>query len=768
MTTHNYPSWITPYDLGSYPSGSNAAIPVRASNDTTEIILVDSNIPGDVITTVRDPVMDSCGNGVHALLLLNGISVLNDTTFTMTLRAVNADGITDQHFNLTLQASQGIVWNQNSSLPSWALGSQHQILLTASWVSKLEYILISGQLPRGVFLDSSGVIYGIAGSNLVASSLDASTWQVSSSASVTQADTVVPYNFSIRARDINNKNLFLDQEFVLYTVPPSILTTDDTLFTADTLTLTADASSNLPIIVLMPSNNIGLLSSNLYASNAVDLSSNSSILTSYEYVPPNIPPPSISLGEYTHGDNFIKLIKVWNPTGEIVQFRLEDPHNANYQFASFLAIDRFTGYLNGKLPNINYVNITYIVRVVISKLVNGVSIDQIQDFTITVNGKGTILYSFVDINGKPIAPSATYTYVISQGEISTLAVQAQAVQSPNTVLFYNLVSGELPPGLTLTNRGLIAGQVAWDAALGTYNFSVSAYDPSNRVSSLAPLNLQIQNFQVKVNKMIVGVEPIDKAYDGYYRAFMPLEQRLVWQDLVTDSLIFNESVVYRSGDKDFGRRLDCEFLAFPNLKESNLADFTTTVMSPNFNSKRFRLGRFHSVIMNDRRGNYVCDVVYVDIKDPSTNSQNQSPPSKLVNPNSNLDSYPVTLRNQLTQLQANPGQSTDSLLPQWMTTPQSDGLPLGFVYAAVLCYVAPGNGIKVLKKIAAAGYKLNQIDFHVDRIILRNVPAYSTPTTFDSNSTTFNVNGATTFDITTIADKYIYFNTDGANYDIIN
>jgi len=399
---------------------------------------------------------------------------------------------------------------------------------------------------------------------------------------------------------------------------------------------------------------------------------------------------------------------------------------------------------------------TYILRVVMTRVLNGRPQSQSQDYTLTVNSQNGYSYQFVDPTGKTIDTATTYTYEIKQGEVSTLAVKAKSVDYPNEPLFYDLVSGQLPTGLSFTNTGLIVGKVSWSAPTGFYQFSVSAYDPTNRVSSLAPLNLQIQQFEVIVNHSEIDGVRINSAYDVYYRAFLPLAQKELWRDLISDSTIFNESVVYRSGDPKFGRRPECEFLAFPGISQSDAQDFVTAT-SQNFGLKRFKIGNLHTVMMNDAQGNYVADVVYVDIIDSLTNSAGKGPPSVVTNLNSGAQTTTINLPNQLANLKADPGQSTDSLLPLWMTTPQADGVPLGLVPAAVLCFVKPNNGIQVLKKIKAAGYSLSQIDFQVDRLVLKDTLEITTPTTFDTNTTVFDT-VQTTFDVSVIADKYIYFN----------
>jgi hypothetical protein len=168
----------------------------------------------------------------------------------------------------------------------------------------------------------------------------------------------------------------------------------------------------------------------------------------------------------------------------------------------------------------------------------------------------------------------------------------------------------------------------------------------------------------------------------------------------------------------------------------------------------------------------MCDVIYVDIVDPQMNESLRGPAQVVDIPNTDkqkyiTEIYPASLQNQLTRLQDAPGQATDSLLPRWMTSPQSDGRPLGLVPAAILCYVLPGQGPQVLRKIRTSSHKLTYIDFQVDRMVLKNSPILTTDTLVDNGATVFD-NGQTLLDLGFSQEIYINFGVDNTIYSINN
>jgi len=731
----SYPIWITNASLGTVTSGDEAVSYTITASDSTSITVIDNEIPNSSIAKTATTIV----------VTFDAPNVTASTVYKIIIRAQNATGVTDRTFTLTVAAAPGISWTQDTILPGWVAGTRRELAFTASWIKPLEFVLLNGSLPQGVFLDATGKLYGIAGANLVATSTTSDNWDVSNS---TFFYTGVS-EFTIRARSIEQKNTYVDKTFTLYTLDTQGLDASSTDITADTTIISADASSSLPIVLLTSSN----------------------------------------LGTYRHSNQFLKQLRAWNPTGEDLEYSIMGAQNAydmqgydegsilgydGYQAttAPYLQVELRNGYVTGLIPNIAYQDQYNSFSVAIKKVVASVTVQDTitPEFSLRVVGGDGVDFQFLDPMGVAITDAATYRYNIRKGEVSDLAINCYMVQNSSTPLFFELYEGNLPPGLTLTPRGYLSGKVVWATAEGVYSFSVKVYNPSQDYADLSPLTTQIQNFEIEVLPFVANSGEVAQAFNMYYRAYMANSQRTVWRNLVTDQRIFNNSIVYRSEDSEYGRSLECEFLAFVGIAESDAEQFADAV-SQNWDLKRFRLGNVHYATVKDRLGNHVCDTVYVDIIDPQLNSVMEGPPQIVAIPSTDdlyssiQEIYPATLQNQLARLQDGPGQATDSLLPQWMTSPQLDGRPLGWIAAAVLCHVKPGNGTQVLRKIKTSTHKLSYIDFHVDRMILKGATILPTITLFDEGGTLFDY---TTFDASITEDKYIYFNTDGAIYDINN
>jgi len=82
------------------------------------------------------------------------------------------------------------------------------------------------------------------------------------------------------------------------------------------------------------------------------------------------------------------------------------------------------------------------------------------------------------------------------------------------------------------------------------------------------------------------------------------------------------------------------------------------------------------------------------------------------------------------------------VLPDWMTSRQTDGRQLGFVRAVVLAYVKPGESDLISYRLKQRAFDFNSIDFTVDRYQLDNVYTEN----YDISANAFLTSDETTFD----------------------
>jgi hypothetical protein len=89
--------------------------------------------------------------------------------------------------------------------------------------------------------------------------------------------------------------------------------------------------------------------------------------------------------------------------------------------------------------------------------------------------------------------------------------------------------------------------------------------------------------------------------------------------------------------------------------------------------------------------------------------------------------YPNSLANMRTQIYDSIGRvNTTDILPAWMTSLQPNGTILGYTPAWVICYTKPGYSETILNNIETQWpYKLNQIDFEMDRFEVDRSKTYN-------------------------------------------
>jgi translation initiation factor 1 (eIF-1/SUI1) len=88
------------------------------------------------------------------------------------------------------------------------------------------------------------------------------------------------------------------------------------------------------------------------------------------------------------------------------------------------------------------------------------------------------------------------------------------------------------------------------------------------------------------------------------------------------------------------------------------------------------------------------------------------------------------------------GYSHEGALPDWMTSPQENNKPLGFVNAVVLAYTVPGASKLMAYRVNTRGLEFNTIDFVVDRYQLDN----HLSTNFNVSINSFMSSAETTWD----------------------
>jgi hypothetical protein len=334
---------------------------------------------------------------------------------------------------------------------------------------------------------------------------------------------------------------------------------------------------------------------------------------------------------------------------------------------------------------------------------------------------------------------------IDNGAISELRVEA--VSAIGVKITYSLVdergvSCRLPQGLTLLSTGEIAGRATFESFSvddhtttfdnellvidRTATFRVQAETVDGSASST-------RTFTLKLN--LIDTEP----YENLYLKAMPLvSKRQMYNALISDSDIFNETSIYRPDDPNFGVQKDLTMLFLPGLSPSELTEYQTA-MAENHFTKTYTFGNVKVAYVLDANYEIKYEVVYVEVVDPGENNQGVGPAqskdlsSIIDNPYVSQDGttyniiYPNSSENMTRRMEEIIGYQDQSSLPPWMTSNQPDAttatgftIPLGYTKAVIIAYAQKSKGEKIAYKIRKSNFDFNQIEFTVDRYQVDN------------------------------------------------
>lgn len=376
-----------------------------------------------------------------------------------------------------------------------------------------------------------------------------------------------------------------------------------------------------------------------------------------------------------------------------------------------LSLDTQSGELYGTIPYQPAYSQTYkfTIRIIKTDTQTGLTVSSSQIFLLTIKGDIESYINFV---------STGSLGALVPGQISEIAVVAKNVNSDYNIE-YDLVSGQLPKGLTLNTDGTIEGKIEYKTQTyfdltsstqflidgGTTSIDKNWYF-TIRASDVYKLSAIEQEFYITVNE-----ESFTEYTRIFVKPFMHPSKRESYRNFTTDEVIFDPKIIYRPFDAEFGVQPEIKMAIETGIEKVDINKYVDA-MSTYFYRKRFYFGDIKSVTAQDSNGNDVYELVYADIVD------NQM--SGIYSP-----SYSISVENMQEQLEGitvSPGVpiSVDEYLrPRFMSTIQNDtGAPLGFIKCVPICYVLPGNSDKVLSRIKSSGFDFKNLDFDTDRIIV--------------------------------------------------
>jgi len=332
---------------------------------------------------------------------------------------------------------------------------------------------------------------------------------------------------------------------------------------------------------------------------------------------------------------------------------------------------------------------------------------------------------------------------------------------------YDLVDGDLPPGLTLIPNGQIQGKVKQfgdskgpgltrfyektDSALDessrsrdfgtTFDNNETSFDREFRFTVRARDILNAARND-KEFRLFVNAEKNYSFSNLYIKAFQSKEKRLSWYNFITDSDIFREEEVYRYGDSNFGIQSELKMLIYAGI-ESRDAEFFIQAMSRNHYRKQIRFGDVKSAVAKDPiTQRVIYETIYIDIVDEF--EKNGRSINRTIELPDNINSrvlvsydaikvdsdipfasdrdhqriFPNSFKNMRSRIKV-VGDRDREYLPLWMRSIQPGTfVEPGFVRAVVLCYLKPGFSPAVLSRIKTKAFDFKTMDFTADRYLI--------------------------------------------------
>jgi hypothetical protein len=301
---------------------------------------------------------------------------------------------------------------------------------------------------------------------------------------------------------------------------------------------------------------------------------------------------------------------------------------------------------------------------------------------------------------------------LAEGITSELTIAANQKDNTWNLKYYMMPGNHLPNGLSLsTNTGNIIGNATTS---GNFTFTVAAstatYNPSNLTNPILPYPVSFNTFNVQVT-------PVTTDYTSIWvKPFLNTTQRQEWDTFINDTTIFLPDVLYRADDPSFGLQDELKIFLEFGIEKTNSSTYANA-LHHNLYEKRFTFGSIKSAIARDARGNHVYDAVYVDIVDHLDGASMPITVNGLTYYPGSIDGIRDSLESIILGNGSNIGVDGKHL-PRFMRTVASNQ-EYGYIKVAVLCYTLPGQSNKILNRIRGSHYNLNNLNFFIDRLVVK-------------------------------------------------
>jgi len=449
----------------------------------------------------------------------------------------------------------------------------------------------------------------------------------------------------------------------------------------------------------------------------------------YYILPPIPPTQNAQMGNFQSGNFFAFKIIGDDFDGNPIAYSYSDLPNG-------LTGDTTTGWITGSITLATQGISNYNFRVSAYKLDNPVYASAYFNFSFYIENQITSVITW-------LTDSNFGTFL--NGSVSNLSVVTQS----DVDISYRLISGTIPPNLTLTTGGELVGKIAdqpTDTYLSqgdtsTFEFTIQAY------SILYPSITSTKTFTISVYQEFAY--PVDTLY---IKAAPPINDRIILDSLLYNDTIIPPEAIYRPNDIYFGKAKSVIYEHAYGIYASDIQQYIAAIQIKNHYWRNITLGQINTAVARDENGNIIYEVVYSSVIDNLVNPYGVSVNTPINWPRpidlglgpwytsitdiytsydyvlgtyyytsltpGNADVlYPNSLYNMRNQVADVLGQDLNSkVLPAWMTSQQVNGSTLGYTPAWVICYTKPGYAETVKTNIETLWpYTLNIINFEIDR-----------------------------------------------------
>jgi hypothetical protein len=759
---------LSGYSFGTLEPSTSVNLPLPVTND--------SGVSYGVISGHLPDGLRIVGNTIVG----TPFEVPRTTTFLFCIRASLNGSISDRSFKITVNQPYTPIFTTPAGLlpvgtdnAYFTLDSSFinfQLEATDSAVSAgrtLRYFISSGNgtLPPGLSLTDSGLITGYVQPAF------AITSDSGDGAYDEGLYDSVAFDFGVRS-DNGYDSFFYDDVLFDYSLPTNAPKKLDRNYEFTVTVSDGDATDKRTFRIYVVADTTMRTDNTIrHLGDGVITSDNTYLRAPIWVTPPN-------LGVH-RANNYITLILDTYTAEDLgpITYSLDttNPDNSPSVLPDGLAFDIGKSEVFGTLPYQPAITREYKFTVTATRYgLKNDKADSKRTFTITTLGEVESTMKWI---------TTTDLGLVSANYSSNLKIEATTTVEGSAVL-YRIISGRLPPGLTLQLDGEITGKINQYGDLtkfGMTTFSDGPYPNQTFDGGTTSIDRSFSfvaraedqfgySFITKLFTIKVDT-PNDRLYSNIIaKTFMVQEKRAMFEDFINDSNIFTPSSIYRPADTNFGLQKDLKMSIYNGIETKVAAEYVSAI-GLNHKRKRFTFGNVKSAKAKIPGTNTVVyEVIYVEMFDPLENNGSYLPqvvsgmsldPETITDDYSNAiwrtgntpepylprpfdiisidqtniqvgdinynNRYPSSIsiwRNILKQM---PGTGSErNYMPLWMRSIQdSTKQELGFVLAVPICYCKPGTSADILINIKYSGFDFKNLDYTVDRYIIDSVTGYS-------------------------------------------